>query len=127
MRIDIKELIESAEEDLKLAKLALENDLYNSAAFHSHQCIEKFLKACLLYKLNNYPFIHSIARLLHKIIEIDEDFRYLFEIKAYKLDKYYTKTRYPPLLKITKEEAREAIEIAEKVRKFILKKLEKRL
>ncbi len=48
MREDIKELIESAEEDLKLAKLALENGLYNSAAFHSHQCVEKFFKAYIV-------------------------------------------------------------------------------
>ncbi len=53
----------------------------------------------------------------------DGDFERLFEIRADKLDRYYTGTRYPPLLEVTEEDAKEAIEMAKKVREFILRKL----
>ena len=123
MKEDVKELVESAEEDLGAARIALVNGLYNTAAFHSHQCVEKLLKAYLLERKGSYPFIHSISRLLHEIIDIDEDFKRLYEIGVYKLDRFYTGTRYPPLLRVSREEAREALEIAEKARDFVLKRL----
>ena len=127
MREDIKELIESAKEDLEVAKLAFERKFYNSALFHTHQCVEKLLKAYLLYKTNRYPFIHSISRLLQEALELDKSFEYLVKIKVYKLDKYYTRTRYPPLLKIEEEEIENVLEIAEKARKFILEALSKHI
>lgn len=72
-----------------------------------------------------YP-LYSLASprgLIQNCMNADEDFKYLFEINADKLDRYYTGTRYPPLLDVTEEEVREAVDIAEKVREFILKKL----
>ncbi len=123
MREDLKELIESAEEDLKLAKVALDMKLLKSSAFHSQQCIEKMLKAFLLYKKGNYPFSHIISELLGECLKLDRDFQYLLRLKIQKVEIYYTASRYPPLLKVSEEEAKEAIEIAEKVRDFVLKKL----
>ena len=48
----------------------------------------------------------------------------MLEIKVNILEDYYTGVRYPPLLEVKKEEAREAIDIAEKVKEFVLEKLE---
>ncbi len=87
------------------------------------QSVEKFLKAYLLEKEEGFPFIHSIKMLIHLCTQIDKDFEYLLKIDADKLDKYYTGTRYLPLLKVSQKEAKEAIEIAEKVKDFVLKKL----
>ena len=83
----------------------------------------KYLKAFLLYKLESYPFKHSIAYLIKECSKIDKEFEHLFEIRAHELSKYYTGSRYLPLLEISQEEAKKALEIAEKVRDFILKKI----
>ena len=123
MREDLKELIESAEEDLKLAEVALNMRLFKSSAFHCQQCVEKMLKAFLLYKKGNYPFTHIISELLKECLKLDGDFEHLLRMKVQKVEIYYTKARYPPLLEVTEEEAKEALEIAEKVRGFVLGKL----
>ncbi len=124
MREDLKELIASAKEDLKLAREVKRLGYYRHACFLSQQAVEKFLKAYLLLKTNKYPFIHDITELINLCKSVDETFEFLFEIKADKLDKYYTGSRYPPLLEVSEEEAKEAVEIAEKVRNFVIKKLE---
>ena len=123
MREDLKQLLEVAEDDLKVAKDNFNLRNFRISSFLCQQAVEKYLKAFLLFKRNSYPFIHSIKMLIQLCIQIDKDFKYLFEINADKLDKYYTGTRYLPLLKVSEEEAKEAIEIAEKVRDFVLKKL----
>ncbi|BFI73773.1 hypothetical protein YN1_7600 [Nanoarchaeota archaeon] len=123
MNEDLKELLESANEDLEAAKILLDKNLFKSSAFYCQQCVEKYLKAYLLYKTGSYPFIHSIKNLIELCINVDKEFNYLYDINADKLDKYYTGTRYFPFLKITEEDAKEAIDIAENVREFILKKL----
>ncbi len=123
MREDLKQLLESAEEDFNSARVLFGMKYFRVSSFHSHQTVEKLLKCFLLYKKGSFPFIHSIRGLIQNCMNADEDFKYLFEINADKLDRYYTGTRYPPLLDVTEEEAREAVDIAEKVREFILKKL----
>ena len=123
MREDLEELLESAEEDLKLAKAALNMELFRLSAFHSQQCVEKMLKAFLLYKKGSYPFSHVISDLLKDCLELDGHFKYLLKLKIQKVEIYYTGARYPPILRVSKHEAREAMEIAEKVKEFILKKI----
>lgn len=39
------------------------------------------------------------------------------------LEDYYTGTRYPPIIEISREEAEEAVEIARKVKDFVFEKL----
>ena len=123
MRKDTEEFLKSAEEDLSAAEELFRTKKYRIVVFHCQQAAEKYLKAYLLEKFNKYPFIHSISELIELATELDADFEYLFNINAQTLDEYYTKTRYPPLLKVSEEEAWEAIKIAEKVKDFILKKL----
>ncbi len=70
------------------------------------------LKCFLLQRKGSFPFTHSIKGLIRICADIDGDFERLFEIRADKLDRYYTGTRYPPLLEVTEEDAKEAIEMA---------------
>ena len=124
MREDTKRWVEYANMDLKLAKLALDNEIYVYSSYHSQQAVEKFLKAFLIDNDNPYPRTHDIKFLINLCKEIDRDFEYLFEIEADKLTFCAIETRYPEVeYEISEEEAREAIEIAEKVREFILNKL----
>ncbi len=124
MNPDVKRLLEIAEEDLGAAKELFKNKKFRTCAFHYQQAVEKFLKAYLLKKEDRYPFTHSIAFLIKSCIKVDKSFEYLFEINPQELSKYYTTTRYLPLMEITEEDAKESIEIAEKVREFVLKKFE---
>jgi len=116
-------LLEVADDDLKVAKDNVRLKNFRISSFLCQQAVEKYLKAFLLSRRGSYPFIHSIRMLVYLCIQVDEEFEYLFEITVDKLDKFYTGTRYLPVIKISEEEAREALEIAEKVRDFVLKKL----
>ena len=110
--------------DLKIAENLCNQGYYEYACYFSQQSVEKLLKAFLIDNNRPYPRTHDIRELIKLCMKIDESFKYLFEINADKLDKYYTGVRYLPLLKVSEEEAKEAIEIAEKVKDFVLKKLE---
>ncbi len=116
MRKDLEELLSAALEDLDIAEKLYELSRYRYACFFAQQAIEKLIKAFLLHRTNSYPFTHSITKL-------DKEFEYLLEIKADGLEDYYTGVRYSPLIVVDEREAKEAIEIAKKVRDFILKKL----
>ena len=123
MRKDTQEFIKSGDEDLEAAKELFKLGKHRIAAFHCQQAVEKYLKAYLLEKKGNYPFTHLIYELIEQATELNPSFQYLFDINVQALGEYYTGARYPPLLEVSEEEAREALEIAVKVREFVIKKL----
>ena len=119
--------LRKADRDLKVARRELEseNPVTEAVCFHAQQAVEKYLKAFLVY--HNRPFrkTHDIAELLHLCIKVDKSFEKFMNEKVVKLTVYSVDTRYPGALDYepTPEEAREAVEIAERVRDFVLKKL----
>lgn len=123
---DVVNWIKKAENDLKTGKdeIKTENPATDTVCFHMQQCVEKYLKAFLVLNDKEFRKTHDITELIELCCEIDEDFQELYEINADKLTKYAIEIRYPeefyfPLLK----EAEEAIQIAEYVKEFVLKKL----
>ena len=119
LRRDAQELIDSAIEDLSVAKTVFVAGYFRATCFHSHQAVEKLLKAYLLIKTNRYPFIHDLTELIRRCSSIDEDFKYLFDREVDKLDKYYVGTRYPSLIRVSREEAKWTIKTAEEVKILI--------
>jgi len=116
--------IKYAEEDLELAKYSFKIRKHRYACYFSQQAVEKLLKAFLIKNKIKIPKTHDILELLDKCIEIDKDFKELNKLNLERLSLFYTITRYPEFeYEITEEDAKEAIEIAEKVREFILKKI----
>ncbi|MEW5828042.1 MAG: HEPN domain-containing protein [Chloroflexota bacterium] len=118
---DVSELeswIAHAEDDYGSAKRLIRGKrpfLY-SACFHAQQCAEKYMKALLIFKDQDFPKVHDLSTLNDLcgsagiLIGIDD---ILLEI----LSGYAVRTRYPgdePNL----EEAREAIAIAKTIRRF---------
>ena len=107
-----------AEEDYLLSRSALRRKvpLLYGATFHAQQCAEKYLKALLVAYGHAFPRTHDLAALhdlciqanLHVPIEADQ---------LERLNAYAVQVRYPgddPTL----DEAREAVEIAQAVRRW---------
>jgi HEPN domain-containing protein len=53
-----------ADEDLAMARLALDRGIYRQTCFHAQQAAEKALKALLLVRRGTYPRTHSLEDLL---------------------------------------------------------------
>jgi len=53
-----------ADEDLAMARLALDQGIYRQTCFHAQQAVEKALKALLLARQGPYPRTHSLEDLL---------------------------------------------------------------
>lgn len=107
-----------AEEDYALARLALrrKTPLAYGAVFHAQQCAEKYLKALLVARDQEFPKTHDLAALSDLcsqnsiILPIDQD-------ALQRLAAYAVQVRYPgedPSV----EEARTALKIAQTVRRF---------
>jgi len=111
MRKDAEEFLKAAEDDLYAAEELLKTGRYRIVAFHAQQAVEKYLKAYLLEKTESYPFTHSISELIELCSHVDADFEYLFDTGAHTLEEYYTHSRYPPVLEVSKDEAEEAVRI----------------
>jgi HEPN domain-containing protein len=110
--------IDKAESDLKIAVIALEagqNCPTDAVAFHAQQCAEKYLKALLVLDSIDFPKIHDIGELtalLSRGVAIGISVE-----KQRRLTSYATMTRYPGDHEpISLTEAREAVEIAERIR-----------
>lgn len=115
-----------AERDLLSAKQGLEAEIVitDIVCFHCQQAVEKFLKAFLVKHQIEFPKTHSIIALLNLCANVDKSFKdeLLF---ADVLTDYAVEIRYPDdWYEPTLNETKDAHEIAEKVKKFILNKLE---
>jgi HEPN domain-containing protein len=122
----VKKWIIYAEEDLCLAKhsLKLESGCpFRLTAYHAQQCAEKYLKAFLVYNQIDFPYTHSIIRLL----EICSSVNQFPELKeAEELTPFAITTRYPDEDDdVNKEEAVIAIELAEPVKIQLQKNYQK--
>lgn len=124
----VKDWILKAESDLKIGKdeVLTSNPATDAVCFHMQQAVEKYLKAFLVFNNREIRKTRDIAELIEACKEIDGEFDYLYEIGADKLTMYTVEFRYPGIVLFPSlEETRKAIEIAEKVKIFILEKLYK--
>jgi len=80
-------------------------------AFHAQQCIEKYLKAFLVFKCTDFPHTHNISTLLELCSKYNN---WNIELKdAKQLTTYATSSRYPGEdEEVTRDEAINAIFIA---------------
>jgi len=121
--------IAAATDDFEMARLALENGYWSHVCFLSQQAVEKVLKSLFLIEGKSYPKTHKLIDLLtnignfaKEVKEFEEEFRIL--------DEYYLPTRYPDAIPGTRAEglpgeahAKETIEIAEKILKYVKERL----
>ncbi|MDI6736310.1 MAG: HEPN domain-containing protein [bacterium] len=110
-----------ADDDLHLAQhgLKLKSSCpYRLIAYHSQQCVEKYLKAYLVFRGIDFPYTHNISLLLELC---EEQVSWVEKIpEAEELSRYAITTRYPGIDKqVTKEEAYHSINIATHVREVV--------
>jgi HEPN domain-containing protein len=113
--------ISRAEEDLTLAKHAFSArpvPPWRLIAFHAQQCVEKYIKAFLVFRGIEFPFTHNIARLLELCPEMSDRDDGIEEAPS--LSPYAVSTRYEDESEpVTADEAAHSVEIAEKVRNTV--------
>lgn len=84
-----------AEDDLKMAKLALAEGIYNQVCFHAQQCAEKSLKVLSAEQGEVPPKTHKLIDLLLSIRNPQiAALRRVLQL----LDRFYMTTRYPDAL-----------------------------
>lgn len=97
----VNKWIKFAEEDLKMATMAMNENIFNQVCFHSQQCVEKCLKAIIESK-TKVPKEHSLLRLLN--LALAEGYNLEDEWCSLDfLDNFYTSTRYPFVVGMVKE------------------------
>ncbi|MCL4559419.1 MAG: HEPN domain-containing protein [Chloroflexi bacterium] len=120
----LEEWIRKAEEDYE-ASLTLirrrRQPTPNAAAFHSQQCIEKYLKAYLVKNEAKFPKIHDLLELHRLCVAINPDLEKIGDLLD-TLNPYSVEFRYPGE-EVTVEEAKAAFRTMRKVRDIIRKTL----
>jgi HEPN domain-containing protein len=114
-----------ADNDLKVAEHEMgtpKDELVTEAVcFHCQQAAEKYLKAYLVRRSVDFGKTHNLEYLIELCSKQDEEFRTL---EVGNLTFYAVEVRYPDEFYTPGvEEARESIEIAKRVQKFVTKKV----
>lgn len=116
--------LEKARRDLQVAlyQLNSSNPLTDIICFHAQQAAEKYLKAYLTWAEIDFPKTHILEQLILLASQKDPAFLALKDDVAL-LTPYAVETRYPEFEEPLLEDAREAVQVAEKVRDFVLRRL----
>jgi HEPN domain-containing protein len=113
----VKVWLAFADEDIRMAEHAMKwkSDIpYRIIAFHAQQCAEKYLKAFLVYHEVDFPYTHSIRRLLELCSKYADWVNNVIDAKE--LTPYATTARYPGEdEEVTSSEAERAIKLANQV------------
>ena len=115
------EWLRRAEDDLRLAELALgaSPPVCWGAAFHAEQAAEKWLKAVLTFRGVEFERTHDIDYLLELCVGVEPGAERL-RGRATQLTDFAVEARYPfPRREATEAESREALEIAREVGRFV--------
>ncbi|MEM5821203.1 MAG: HEPN domain-containing protein [Candidatus Aenigmatarchaeota archaeon] len=130
MKEETKLWVEKANKDFERSKLLFEVEDYEGSLFHLQQAIEKFLKAFLIeagvFDIRRHK-THNIEFLINECSKVDEEFKNLMSVDEAKYLSLAVKLRYPFSLTTRKDIVINFIEIAEKVKEFVLKKLKEKL
>lgn len=117
---------QKAESDLKNANHEIEHDdpALDTVCFHAQQTAEKYLKAFLVFSRKEIPKTHILIRLIKECISVDPTFSELLDLDIDELTEYAVEMRYADdFMMPDRDEARNAIEKAEFVKKFVITKI----
>ncbi len=117
----IKSWLEKAEHDYQIARILADGELvfYDEACFHCQQSVEKFFKAVIIYHTGGFKKTHDLVGLFEKIGGLDIEIKSFTKDDIANLNTYYTRTRYVSDIALAVGDARNAIKIVEKVKRFV--------
>lgn len=108
-----------AREDLRMAELALQEEIFNQTCFHSQQCAEKVLKGLVTLLGAPPPRTHRLVDIL-SLLDPTTFAKIAMDIQL--LDRFYIPSRYPDALPgslpdglPTRQDAKEALATARQV------------
>jgi HEPN domain-containing protein len=116
METEYKNWLEIATSDLLTAKLLIgQKDILPAiSVYHSHQCVEKALKAVLIAKKLPNPKIHNLNYLLNQATIVFPTLKQ-YEDACAVLNESLPKLRYPTGDRFTKEDAQDCYRIAKMI------------
>lgn len=95
---DAARWISFASEDLRMAELAFDENLFNQVCFHAQQCAEKSLKAVFASLGDLTPRTHALVDLLERLPDSARSAFSSVSDQLRQLDQFYVPTRYPDAL-----------------------------
>jgi len=111
---DPQEWLNRARSNLKRAKadFRLEDVYLEDLCFDAQQAVEKAIKAILIFRKVEFPYIHDLARLLTILeesgLKIPDNIK-----RAETLTPFAVMTRYPAVFEpVTEKQYKEAVELA---------------
>ena len=116
----INEWIDRAERDLRLISYV---DDYNMC-FHAQQCVEKMVKAAMLFEGKNIIQTHDLGLLINNLSS-GWDIKTLIS-NMINLTKYAVSGRYPVSDKILQNDAKEAYDLAQRAYDSVMADLRSR-
>ena len=122
----VRQWLAKAEQDITSAEALLSQDppLLYPSCFHAQQAAEKYLKALPTWHQIEFPKTHAIEQLLDLVKDAESEtassVRGAVALTPYGVDIRYPGDQPEP----NRQEAREAVELARKVRDAILPRLE---
>ena len=123
----IKYWVKTADQDWKVANHLFEKKDYSYALFFGHLTIEKILKAIFTDKKDKTPpFSHNLVYLAEKAdLELnDESLELLEEISDFNLEARYPDDKFSFYKKSTMEFTKNKLKQIERLKKWLLQKLQ---
>ena len=112
---DPREWLNRARSNLIRAKSQLSGVYLEDLCFDAQQAAEKAIKAIMIRRNVEFPYVHDLGRLLLRLEEAGEPIPEVVR-KAEELTRYALVTRYPGIARpVSEQEYAEAVEIAERV------------
>lgn len=117
--------IRAEEDELAAKRLLGDGGPANPICFHAQQMAEKYLKGYLVARGKRFPKVHQLELLLELCAKVDPAFEELLDEANY-LTTFYSAVRYPgdyPIFSL--KDAKKAIELAVRIKDFVLAKISK--
>jgi HEPN domain-containing protein len=112
---DPREWLNRAMSNLALAKSKIPGTYLEDLCFEAQQAAEKAIKAVMIRRNIEFPYVHDLARLLSMLEETREEIPEVVR-KAEELTRYALITRYPGIARpVSEQEYAEAVAVAEEV------------
>ena len=112
---DPREWLNRARSNLVRAQSKLPGVYLEDLCFDAQQAAEKAIKAVMIRRDIEFPYVHDLARLLSLLEEAEEHISEVVR-KAEELTRYALVIRYPGIAgPVSEQEYAEAVEVAERV------------